>query len=132
MAEICVALDGTPIPEAVGRWFDERSVHWVPWSTGDGDARVLVVGGFARVGAAEVAAMRRLELVVRTGAGYEHVDVSLLERQGIRLVAPRLVDDPSVPEFVIGSVITVLRRLVQADGAARSGAWEFREIFQQL
>jgi phosphoglycerate dehydrogenase-like enzyme len=128
LTEICVALDGTAIPSAVARWFDD---HDVPWSALDpaveSGARALVVGGFTRVGAAELANLAQLEIVVRTGAGYEHVDIDALERNGVVLVAPRLEDDPSVPEFVIGSVIALLRHVLPADAAARSGDWGFRD-----
>jgi len=128
LAEICLALDGTAIPSAVARWFDD---HDVAWSALDpavrSDARALVVGGFTPVGDAELSGLAQLELVVRTGAGYEHVDLDALERNGVVLVAPRLEDDPSVPEFVIGSVIAVLRHVLPADAAARAGDWGFRD-----
>ena len=126
--KVAIALDETPIPAAVARWFDDRDVAWVPFGNG-GQAGVsaLVVGGFTPIGSAEVDSLPDLGLVVRTGAGYEHVDVGLLAQRGIALVAPRLDDDPSVAEFVIGSVIAVLRRLVAANAAARAGDWAFRE-----
>jgi phosphoglycerate dehydrogenase-like enzyme len=125
---VALTVDGTPITEAVARWFDDRDVPWAAFDRSvESPARVLVAGGFGSVGVDELAVLPELELVVRTGAGYEHVDLATLESSNVALVAPRLTDDPSVPEFVIGSVLALLRGTVGADSAVRRGDWGFRD-----
>lgn len=94
-----------------------------------GDARVLVAGGFTPIDSDVLARLRKLEVVVRTGAGYNNVDLPALSRAGVRLIAPRLDDDSSVAEYVFGGVLSVLRDLPGALAAARTGDWGYRSRF---
>lgn len=88
--------------------------------------RVLVAGGVTPVTEEMIERFPRLMLVVRTGAGYEHVALDALERRGVGLVAPRLGTDTSIAEYVVGASIYLSRGLSEADRAARAGDYQHR------
>jgi phosphoglycerate dehydrogenase-like enzyme len=89
-------------------------------------ARVLVAGGFRRVDSALLASLPQLELIVRTGAGYDNLDVPAVRAAGVTLVVPRLQEDTSVAEYVFAGVLSLLRNLPSADRAVRDADWGFR------
>jgi lactate dehydrogenase-like 2-hydroxyacid dehydrogenase len=84
---------------------------------------VLVVGGGAKVGAAEMDALPDLGAIANFGVGYDNVDVAEAARRGIVVSNTPDVLTDAVADLAVFLVIDVLRGITAADRFVRSGAW---------
>jgi len=85
--------------------------------------RVLMTSASRGCSESVVKALPHLELVVSQGAGVDKVDQVILTERGVRLraVGEAVTDD--VADLALTLSHMLLRKLLQADAFARSGAW---------
>lgn len=87
------------------------------------DVDIIVSRGFIRISEEILKSARKLKAIVVHGVGIDHIDLKAAERYGIKIVnTPEALTD-SVAEFTIGVLISMLRRIPQADKAVRMGQW---------
>lgn len=91
-------------------------------------ADALIVRNRTRVDRDLLSAALRLRVVGRLGVGLDNIDVEELRRRGVALVVPRGLNAVAVAEYVIGSVLLLLRSFSQADAHVRAGGWN-RQAF---
>ncbi|WP_307807757.1 2-hydroxyacid dehydrogenase [Nocardioides xinjiangensis] len=84
---------------------------------------VAVVGGGAKVGAAELDALPDLRAIANFGVGYDNVDVAEATRRGIVVSNTPDVLTDAVADLAAALVVDVLRGITAADRFVRSGAW---------
>jgi len=84
---------------------------------------VGVVGGGAKVGAAEMDALPDLRAIANFGVGYDNVDVTEATRRGIVVSNTPDVLTDAVADLAVALVVDVLRRISAGDRFVRSGAW---------
>jgi phosphoglycerate dehydrogenase-like enzyme len=65
----------------------------------------------------------RLRVIVRTGVGYDSVDVAAAARQGISVSNLPGINANAVAEYAIGLLLAGARRLVQSAQGVAQGAW---------
>ena len=114
---VAVALTDpfTPNVKRAGELLNEAGIsHCLAGQPAGAEARVLIAGGFTPVDSSLLTALPRLEVVIRTGAGFDNVDMRALLSAAVKLVAPRLATDTSVAEYVFGAVIAIGRGLREA------------------
>ena len=90
----------------------------------------LVAGSVTKLGPELLELLPDLRLVVRTGAGYEHVDVQSLSTLGVRVAHARALNVDSVAEFVFAGLLALMRRVREADTAVRTGDFAFRDVVE--
>jgi lactate dehydrogenase-like 2-hydroxyacid dehydrogenase len=91
-------------------------------------ATVAVTVGTVGIDAETVRALPALGLVATLGLGYDRVDVTALRERGVRLANTPGVVETCVADHAIGLLISLVRRIAQADRLARAGVWAKREI----
>jgi lactate dehydrogenase-like 2-hydroxyacid dehydrogenase len=84
---------------------------------------VAVVGGGAKVGAAEMDALPGLRAIANFGVGYDSVDVAEARRRGIVVSNTPDVLTDAVADLAAFLVVDVLRGITAADRWLRTGAW---------
>jgi D-3-phosphoglycerate dehydrogenase len=86
------------------------------------DADAVIVGG-AHITEPVAAAMHRCQLAIRTGVGFDTLDVPALTRHGI--IAANLPDiwTEEVANQMWGLLLGVNRRVVELDRVVRGGRW---------
>jgi phosphoglycerate dehydrogenase-like enzyme len=65
----------------------------------------------------------RLRVVVRTGVGYDSIDVAAAARHGITVSNLPGVNANAVAEFTLGLLLTSARRIVQSAAGVTAGRW---------
>lgn len=65
----------------------------------------------------------RLRVVVRTGVGYDSIDVTAAARHGITVSNLPGVNANAVAEFTLGLLLTAARRIVQSAAGVTAGHW---------
>ncbi len=65
-----------------------------------------------------------LKIIGRAGVGLDNIDLKATEEKGIRVVNSPEASTIAVAELVIGSMITLFRRIHHADRSMREGKWE--------
>lgn len=120
----------TPAASAALRFLDEAGVGVLDDDDGAAAStgpRVLVAGSVSPVDAATLRRFPGLELVVRTGAGYEKIDVTGLRAHGVEVARAAGRNIESVAEFVFAGLLAMIRRVRESDAAVRSGDFAFRD-----
>lgn len=84
---------------------------------------VAVVGGGAKVGAAEMDALPDLRAIVNFGVGHDNIDVPEATRRGVVVSNTPDVLTDAVADLAAVLVVDVLRGVTAADRFVRSGAW---------
>ena len=64
-----------------------------------------------------------LQVIARSGVGYDSIDVTAASAHGIRVCNAPGTNHHSVAELTIGLIITAARRLVEVTSAVREGRW---------
>ncbi len=64
-----------------------------------------------------------LRLIVMAGVGTDHIDMEEASRRGIFIMNCQEANSTSTAEFTVGLMISLMRKIVQADGIIRSGGW---------
>jgi D-3-phosphoglycerate dehydrogenase len=88
-----------------------------------GDADVVAVA-FGRVDDAVMDAAPNLRLIVKCGIGVDCIDVEAARRRDIPVLRAAGVNFNSVAEWVLGAMISHLRRFIPLDRAVRNGGWQ--------
>lgn len=65
----------------------------------------------------------RLRVVVRTGVGYDSIDVTAAARHGITVSNLPGVNANAVAEYTLGLLLTMARRIVQSAAGVTAGDW---------
>ncbi len=86
-------------------------------------AQVLVLKSKTAIDEALLNALPRLKLIVRAGAGLEHVDLDACARRGIRLEATPGANAQAVGEHALGMLLNLFNYLNRADRELRQGIW---------
>ena len=89
--------------------------------------RVWLTTGEEPVGAAELASLPNLGLVVTLGAGYEGVDDPALRARGIGLATGSGINADAVADMAVGLFLAAARGIVTNDARVREGRWERSE-----
>ena len=85
--------------------------------------RGIAGGGESTVGAALMAQLPALEMVSIMGVGYDGVDVgAAIERKVVVTHTPNVLNE-EVADLAIGLMLSVARRIPQADKYVRNGRW---------
>lgn len=85
--------------------------------------RAIVGGGESRVSRELIASLPALEMISIMGVGYDGVDVAAALERGIRVSHTPDVLNDDVADLALALMLSVSRRLVQADQFVRSGQW---------
>ena len=87
------------------------------------DADAALVTSIDEIDGETLNACSRLKLLCNIGVGYNNIDVAAATSKGIVVTnTPGAMDD-AVADLVFGQILTVARRLPQADAFVRGGQW---------
>jgi lactate dehydrogenase-like 2-hydroxyacid dehydrogenase len=124
-------LAPSPVVEEALRSRGLNAVH--VWEAEDVGALLARVGPtmrglastyHARVGAALLDELPRLEIIAHFGVGYETVDVAAAAARGIVVTHTPDVLTEEVADTALGLLLCTVRELPQADRYLRAGRWE--------
>ncbi|BAF13931.1 glyoxylate/hydroxypyruvate reductase HPR3 isoform X2 [Oryza sativa Japonica Group] len=87
------------------------------------EARAVLVPALTPVSADLVARLPKLEIVVATSTGVDHIDLDACRRRGISVTNAGEVFAPDVADYAVGLVVAVLRRVAAAEAYLRRGRW---------
>jgi lactate dehydrogenase-like 2-hydroxyacid dehydrogenase len=87
------------------------------------DIRAIVTRSNLEVPAALVERLTKLEIIATNGVGYDLIPLELAARRGIVVTNTPDVLNAAVAELCIGSLLSLLRKLPQADRYVREGRW---------
>jgi D-3-phosphoglycerate dehydrogenase / 2-oxoglutarate reductase len=96
------------------------------------DVRALVTRGRGIVDADLLDRLPGLEVVARCGVGLDNIDTRAAARAGIAVVHAPGSTTPSVVEHALMLMLALARRLVELDGAVKSGNWGFRDGYEGI
>lgn len=85
--------------------------------------RHVATGGHHGCSAEIIRALPRLELIASLGVGYDAVDVDAARAGGVRVTNTPDVLNDAVAEMTLGLMLSLCRRLPQADRHVREGRW---------
>ena len=88
-----------------------------------GHIRAIVTRSNLEVPAALVERLPRLEIIATNGVGYDLIPLELAARRGIVVSNTPDVLNAAVAELCIGALLSLLRKLPQADRYVREGRW---------
>jgi (S)-sulfolactate dehydrogenase len=86
-------------------------------------AQALVVRNRTQVNQALLDAAPRLKVVGRLGVGLDNIDMAACEKRGVVVCPATGANDDSVAEWVIASLMLLLRNAFQSRAAMLAGAW---------
>ncbi|HEX6810008.1 MAG TPA: NAD(P)-dependent oxidoreductase [Planctomycetota bacterium] len=92
---------------------------------GDYDA---VVVRSTMLGARQIAAARRLRLIVRGGVGTDNIDVEAAASREIPVLNTPGASTASVAELALGLMLALARHIALADASLKSGRWSKKEL----
>lgn len=93
------------------------------------DFSALVVRSQTKVGADVIAAAHKLKAIGRAGVGVDNVDVDAATQRGIVVMNTPGGNTVSTAEHAFSLLVSVARKIPQADASVKSGAWD-RKSFQ--
>jgi len=93
-----------------------------------GDYDAAVVRSATKLGKRQIAAARRLRLIVRGGVGTDNVDLAAAASREITVLNTPNASTASVAELALGLLLALARRIPQADAALMSGRWPKKEV----
>jgi lactate dehydrogenase-like 2-hydroxyacid dehydrogenase len=88
-----------------------------------GEIRAIVTRSNLEVPAALVERLPNLEIIATNGVGYDLIPLALAARRGIVVSNTPDVLNAAVAELCVGSLLSLLRKLPQADRYVREGRW---------
>ena len=112
----------TPIAEAYRRALEERYELTFDAGARDG-VRAVVASGDFRGDEATMDAMPQLGLIACIGAGYDGIDLAAAARRGIKVANTAGANASAVADFTIGLLLSLVRRINEAERLVRAGAW---------
>ena len=93
------------------------------------DRQIIMLRSGVEIDEQVLAAAPRLELVIRAGSGLDNIDREALAARGIRLERIPAPGARSVAEMAFGLMLSVLRRIVEADRSMREARWLKSQLF---
>lgn len=90
--------------------------------------RVLVTGGPLPLPTELVESFPDLRLIVSVAAGYDGVNVEHARARGIMVGSAIGVNAPDVADLAVGSLIALVRGIVEGDRVVRDGGWYPRRV----
>ena len=112
---------GLHVDERIGLSLEELEIM-----IGDYDA--VVVRSTTGLGERQIAAARRLQVIVRGGVGTDNIDLTAAASRGIAVLNTPKASTASVAELALGLLFALARRIPQADAALKSGKWPKKEL----
>ena len=88
----------------------------------------VVVRSATRLGEREIAAARRLRLIVRGGVGTDNIDLAAAASREIPVFNTPGASTASVAELALGLMLSLARRISQADADLKAGRWSKAEF----
>jgi lactate dehydrogenase-like 2-hydroxyacid dehydrogenase len=88
-----------------------------------GTIRAIVTRSNLEVPASLVERLPNLEIIATNGVGYDLIPLALAARRGIVVTNTPDVLNAAVAELCIGALLSLMRRLPQADRYVREGRW---------
>ncbi len=87
------------------------------------DVDAIVSRGFIKITKDVLLAAKRLKVIGVHGVGIDHIDLEAAKELGIKVINTPAALTDTVAEFTIGMILSLLRRIPQADRAVRLGEW---------
>ncbi|ODS42784.1 MAG: hypothetical protein MSIBF_05725 [Candidatus Altiarchaeales archaeon IMC4] len=84
----------------------------------------LIVRSETKVTRNVIEAGKKLRVIGRAGVGLDNIDANAAKEKGVEIVNSPEASSISVAELVFGSMLAVMRKIVQADKSTRAGKWE--------
>lgn len=89
-----------------------------------GDYEAVIVRGRTKVSAEVIARGARLKVIARAGVGVDNIDVVAATKRGIPVVNAPAASTISVAELTLAHMLSLARRIPEADRSMRAGRWE--------
>lgn len=112
---------GLRVDERIGMTPEQCAAH-----IGEYDA--VVVRSATRLRARQLAAARRLQLIVRGGAGTDNIDLAVASARRITVLSTPDAATDSVAELALALLLCLARRIPEADAALKAGYWPKHEL----
>ncbi|TQJ95017.1 hydroxyacid dehydrogenase [Achromobacter sp. SLBN-14] len=96
------------------------------------DADALIVRNRSQVNAELLAAAPRLVAVGRLGVGLDNIDLAGCEARGIKVIPATGANARAVAEYVIGTMLSLLRGAYASTADVAAGAWPRTALSQGL
>ena len=93
-----------------------------------GDYDAVVARSATRLGQQQIAAARKLRVIVRAGVGTDNIDLDAAASREIAVLNTPNAPTVSVAELALGFLLTLARRIPQADTALKSGRWPKKDF----
>src|SRR5215469_17433942 len=119
-----------------GKWVDDlKSKHEVQidpalWKSPDKikavlpNCKALIVRNQTKVNADLLSAASKLQIIGRAGAGLDNIEVPAATAKGIVVVSTPDQNSISVAELALGMMLSLARKIPQANQHAHGGGWE--------
>jgi glyoxylate reductase len=127
-------LDTIPEGEAQLRRLTDAGyavrVHTVPRPLTEDEVAEMILGvrgwicGVDRFSRKALAKADRLEVLARSGVGYDAIDVEACNELGIAIATTPGTNDVAVAEFALGLIFALSRQIVWGDKVTRRRRWE--------
>ncbi|MCS7364706.1 MAG: hydroxyacid dehydrogenase [archaeon GB-1867-035] len=88
------------------------------------DVDAVVSRGFIKITRDVLLAAKRLKVIGVHGVGVDHIDLDAARELGVKVINTPTALTDTVAEFTIGMIISLLRRIPQADRAVRRSEWD--------
>lgn len=89
-----------------------------------GEYDAVVVRSATKIREAQIAAAKRLRVIVRGGVGVDNIDVAAAQREGIGVLNTPAAASVSVAELALGMILTLARQIAWADAAMKDSRWD--------
>jgi phosphoglycerate dehydrogenase-like enzyme len=96
------------------------------------DREVLVFRSGITISADLMVMAPKLQLAIRAGSGFDNIDLEHCADRGIRVVRVPGPSSQAVAEFTFGLIMTLSRRISEADAHMRSGRWPKHQLAGRL
>lgn len=124
-----IAAEAVEQMRAAGLQVDERAgLSPEAFEALIGDYDAVVVRSATRLGERQIAAARRLRVIVRGGVGTDNIDHAAAASREIAVLNTPGASSAAVAELSLGLLLALARRIPQADAAMKSGGWPKKEL----
>ena len=90
------------------------------------DVRCVMIRNQTQLGADVLSAAKELLAIGRFGVGLDNIDLRAASELGIVVIAPLDANAVSVAEVTMGLIISLARKIPQADRSTKAGQWDRR------
>ena len=92
------------------------------------DVDAIVVRSRTKVTRDVIERAKKLKLIVRAGVGIDNIDVEAAKERGIKVLNTPAAPSDSVAELTIGLMLSLARRIPEADKKMKEGVWAKKEL----